>query len=345
MKQKIQDQKKKRQHGDGTTREEISAVQTKEDGTYEIKVYEPGLYDIKLSKKGYLNTRIIEIEVGEKDDIVEVEEQALVAGDVAVDGEIEIDDLVDINDNYGVEVTEENKEEKSIFDLNEDGKIDLLDRVILKKNYGKIAEEIKWVKPNRRRRKMLEEDGTENETLEDENQDVLTSDLSHLNSQQDISVITDENGTVLLTRLEEKYLILPMTCEYKITSEYGKRIHPITGEEKLHAGIDLVGEHHTEILTIAEGTVTYAGEQNGYGNCIEIKHNVNGKTIYSFYAHLSKIEVKVGEKVEAGDIIGLEGGAKTDPNPGTSTGHHLHFEIRTASGSGHSIDPRKYIDF
>ena len=253
--------------------------------------------------------------------------------------------MVDINDNYGVEVTEENKEEKSIFDLNEDGKIDLLDRVILKKNYGKIAEEIKWVKPNRRKRKMLEEDGTENEALEHENQDVLTSDISNLNSQQDISVITDENGTVLLTRLEEKYLILPMTCEYKITSEYGKRIHPITGEEKLHAGIDLVGEHHTEILTIAEGTVTYAGEQNGYGNCIEIKHNVNGKTIYSFYAHLSKIEVKVGEKVEAGDIIGLEGGAKTDPNPGTSTGHHLHFEIRTASGSGHSIDPRKYIDF
>ena len=144
MKQKIQDQKKKRPHGDGTTREEISAVQTKEDGTYEIKVYEPGLYDIKLSKKGYLNTRIIEIEVGEKDGIVEVEEQALVAGDVAVDGEIEIDDLVDINDNYGVEVTEENKEEKSIFDLNEDGKIDMLDREILKKNYGKITEKIKW---------------------------------------------------------------------------------------------------------------------------------------------------------------------------------------------------------
>ncbi|MCI8833035.1 MAG: M23 family peptidase, partial [Clostridia bacterium] len=46
-----------------------------------------------------------------------------------------------------------------------------------------------------------------------------------------------------------------------------------------------------------------------------------------------------------GGIIGLEGGAKTDPNPGTSTGHHLHFEIRTASGNGHSIDPTKYIEF
>ena len=108
---------------------------------------------------------------------------------------------------------------------------------------------------------------------------------------------------------------------------------------------DLVGEHHTEILTIADGVVTYAGVQNGYGNCVEIKHNINGKTLYSFYAHLSKIEVKVGQKVEAGEIIGLEGGAETDPNHGTSTGHHLHFEIRTASGSGHSINPNDYIEF
>ena len=127
------------------TKEEISTVETQEDGTYEIKVYEPGLYDVKITKPGYLNTRIIDIEVGEKDGIIEIEKQALVAGDVAESGEIEIDDLVDLNDNYGIEVTEENKEEKSKYDLNEDGKIDILDREILKKNYGKIAEEIKWV--------------------------------------------------------------------------------------------------------------------------------------------------------------------------------------------------------
>ena len=143
------------QHGN-ETKEEISTVETQEDGTYEIKVYEPGLYDVKITKPGYLNTRIIDIEVGEKDGIIEIEKQALVAGDVAESGEIEIDDLVDINDNYGVDITEENKEEKSIFDLNEDGKIDMLDRVILKKNYGRIAEEIKWVKPSKKKGKMLE---------------------------------------------------------------------------------------------------------------------------------------------------------------------------------------------
>lgn len=325
-------------HGNGTTSEIITNVKTQEDGTYEIKVYEPGLYDLEITKLGYLNIKIINIEVGEKDDIIEVEEQTLIAGDVAVSGEIEIDDLVDLNENIGEEITEENKETKSIFDLNEDGTIDMLDRVILKKNYGKIAEPIQWVKPNRRRRKMSEED----ETAEDVGENEYTISTT---DNTDISVITSSNGEVLVTRLEEKYLVLPITCDYKISSNYGYRIHPTTGEEKLHSGIDLVGTHHTEILTIADGEVTYAGVQNGYGNCIEIKHIVNGQTLYSFYAHLSRIDVKVGEKVGAGDVIGLEGGAETDPNHGTSTGHHLHFEIRTDSGSGHSVNPNDYIEF
>lgn len=70
----------------------------------------------------------------------------------------------------------------------------------------------------------------------------------------------------------------------------------------------------------------------GYGNCVEVEHNVDGETFYSFYAHLSRIDVTEGEQIPQGSIIGLEGGdPNTDPNPGDSTGHHLHFEIRTAS--------------
>ena len=334
-------------HGNGTAREIISTGQTNEDGTYEIKVYEPGLYDLEITKLGYLDTKIVDIEVGETDDIIEVEEQVLIAGDVAQDGEIEIDDLVDMNENVGEEITEENKETKLIYDLNEDGTIDMIDRVILKKNYGKIAEPIQWVKPKGRKRKSDGEDpeDEDNNALEYSGPDDLTSDDSPLTSQYDLSYITSDDGTILLTRMEMNNLICPIAGEYRISSNYGKRIHPTTGEEKLHAGIDLSGEHHTEILSIAEGEVTFAGVQNGYGNCIEIKHIVNGETIYSFYAHLSRIDVKVGEKVKAGEVIGLEGGAETDPNHGTSTGHHLHFEIRTASGSGHRIDPTEYINF
>ena len=122
-----------------------------------------------------------------------------------------------------------------------------------------------------------------------------------------------------------------------ITSGYGMRTSPYYG---MHTGIDIVGIHHDNIRTIENGIVTFAGTQDGYGYCIEIKHD----NYFSFYAHLSQINVNIGDTVYKGDIIGIEGGDPVyDPNPGISTGHHLHFEIRTSSGTGHDIDPTLYI--
>ena len=283
-----------------TTEEAIKQVETKEDGSYEIDIEEVGNYKIAVTKDGYLSYTVTGIEV-KAGDIIELENYDLIAGDVIESGQIEIDDLVKINENYGEIIEEGNKEEKGIYDLNEDGVVDKLDRNILKKNYVKKAETVKWVNPN--------------------------------------------EVTVMSLRRAVDY-ILPISCEYVISSEYGERIHPITGEESFHSGIDIVGEHHTEILAVAGGEVTYAGVQSGYGNCIEIKHEINGETIYSFYAHLSRIDVEKGEKVEQGEVIGLEGGEPgVDENAGNSTGHHLHFELRTKSGSGNSINPRKYIEF
>ena len=269
-------------------------VQTNPDGSYEI-VLEPGVYDVVFTKPGYLSHRVTKIDItdglGATLDTVE-----MLGGDVVGDGEIEIDDLVDMNDNYGQVTTGKEK-----FDLNGDGVVNSLDRNILKKNYGKINTEEEWVDP-------------------------------------------DAIATMSLRNVSKDF-ILPMTCEYVITSEYGERIHPITGETSFHSGIDIVGTHHTEILAVADGEVTYAGVQSGYGNCIEVKHIINGEVIYSFYAHLSRIDVQVGDTVSQGQVIGLEGGASTDPNPGTSTGHHLHFELRSTSGSGHSLNPNNYMEF
>lgn len=122
-----------------------------------------------------------------------------------------------------------------------------------------------------------------------------------------------------------------------ITSEYGMRTYPYYG---MHTGIDISGIHHDNIRSIQDGIVTFAGSQNGYGYCVEIMH----EDYYSFYAHLSQINVNVGDGVLKGQIIGIEGGdPNSDPNPGISTGHHLHFEIRTASGYGNSINPIDYI--
>jgi murein DD-endopeptidase MepM/ murein hydrolase activator NlpD len=129
----------------------------------------------------------------------------------------------------------------------------------------------------------------------------------------------------MTTEVED--FILPLDEGYEITSEYGERIHPISGEISFHSGIDMAGEHLGNIYAVAGGEVTYAGVQSGYGNCVEIKHEVNGETVYSFYAHLAEIDVEVGDIVSQGDVIGLQGGAATDPNPGTSTGTHLHFEM------------------
>ena len=126
-----------------------------------------------------------------------------------------------------------------------------------------------------------------------------------------------------------------------ITSNYGYRNDPISGKYSKHTGIDISGIHHDNVRSIDDGIVTFAGSQNGYGYCIEIKH----KNYYSFYAHLSKIKVKQNSVINKGDIIGIEGGDPySDPNPGYSTGHHLNFEIRKDSEYSKDINPRNYIN-
>ena len=299
-------------------RQVIDKVETEDDGSFIVKLQAVDKYDILVVKQGYLNYRVTDIEVtkGEK---IDLDEYSLIAGDIIKTDEIEIDDLVTLNDSFGVTITDANKPTNGICDLNEDGIVNSLDRNILKTNYGKTAETVKWTNPNAMALMMSIDEGIEAQSIES----------------------VDKQGEADL----KKDYILPMTCDYVISSNYGNRVHPVTGETKLHSGIDIVGTHHTQILSVADGEVTYAGVQSGYGNCIEIKHTVNGVTVYSFYAHLSQIDVSLGDIVSQGDVIGLEGGAESDPNHGTSTGHHLHFEIRSASGSGNSLDPNEYIKF
>ncbi len=129
-----------------------------------------------------------------------------------------------------------------------------------------------------------------------------------------------------------------------ITAEYGMYDPWNTGVQSKHTGIDLSGIHRDNVLAVEKGEVVFAGIQKGYGNCIELRHNIDGIEIYTFYAHLSMIGVKEGQLVEQGYIIGKEGGDPyTDLNAGNSTGHHLHFEVRTKSGYGNDINPKKYI--
>lgn len=138
----------------------------------------------------------------------------------------------------------------------------------------------------------------------------------------------------------------PLPCQTSvITSEYGERTHPVRGTADFHTGIDFATEWHSEISSIADGKVAAVGVHPDYGRYILIQH----EEFYSFYAHLSTYYVSRGQQVEKQQIIALEGGQPLgedfsgDTLAGTSTGHHLHFEIRLSADASSHINPSQFV--
>ncbi|MGR9048201.1 murein hydrolase activator EnvC family protein [Halobacillus faecis] len=126
------------------------------------------------------------------------------------------------------------------------------------------------------------------------------------------------------------------------TSEFDRnRIHPITGEPKLHSGIDLAAGGTIPIRAAADGTVIRANYSSSYGNVVMISHRINGQTFTTVYAHMrSTPAVSAGQSVSRGQFLGNMG------STGASTGQHLHFEIHEGSWNGarsNSVNPRKYL--
>lgn len=126
--------------------------------------------------------------------------------------------------------------------------------------------------------------------------------------------------------LRKAFLASPLEFT-RMSSGYGTRVHPITNDRRAHKGIDYAAPTGTPIRTVGDGVVEFAGTQRGYGNVIEIKHR-DGKS--TLFAHLSRIDVQKGQKVEQGSLIGAVG------STGFSTGPHLHFEFRV---DGEHRDP------
>ncbi len=116
-----------------------------------------------------------------------------------------------------------------------------------------------------------------------------------------------------------------------ITSRFGVRLDPFLGTPAMHTGIDFRAPIGYPARVTADGTVTMAGYNGGYGNMVEVDH---GNGITTRYGHLSKIEVKVGQIVSKGTVLGRTG------STGRSTGPHLHYEVRV---DGEAIDPMQYI--
>ncbi|MEA5488281.1 MULTISPECIES: peptidoglycan DD-metalloendopeptidase family protein [Pseudanabaena] len=125
---------------------------------------------------------------------------------------------------------------------------------------------------------------------------------------------------------------LPVTGA-AISSGFGWRVHPITGERKLHKGVDFAAPTGTPIFAAASGVVTYAGWSNGgYGNVVELRHENGALTLY---AHANRVFVSKGQVVSKGQAIAEVG------STGRSTGPHLHFEIQPDGRT--AVDPMDYL--
>ncbi len=123
----------------------------------------------------------------------------------------------------------------------------------------------------------------------------------------------------------------PVRDAVRFTSGFGTRRDPKTGGRRMHNGADFAGAQGTDIFATADGVVTHAGWQSGFGRLVKIKHAFGIETLY---AHNTKIRVKVGQRVSRGDHIADMG------STGRSTGTHLHYEVRV---NGKPVNPMTYI--
>lgn len=125
---------------------------------------------------------------------------------------------------------------------------------------------------------------------------------------------------------QRSFLASPMEFS-RVTSGFAMRFHPILQTWKAHLGVDYGAPTGTPVRTVGDGVVDFAGWQNGYGNVVQITHSGDRRTVY---AHMSRIDVRKGEKVDQGERIGAVGAT------GWATGPHLHFEFRV---NGQVKDP------
>ncbi len=155
--------------------------------------------------------------------------------------------------------------------------------------------------------------------------------IRQLEGRNQMAQMTESGlGADLSSRIDHEVgesLLIP---QGRVTSGYGMRPDPFTGEQKFHEGIDFAFEYGSPIHAAGDGEVMFSGESKGYGKMLILRHPDGVETLYG---HNSDNLVKVGDKVKAGDIIGRTG------DTGRSTGPHLHFEIRR---EGRPVNPGNY---
>jgi murein DD-endopeptidase MepM/ murein hydrolase activator NlpD len=117
----------------------------------------------------------------------------------------------------------------------------------------------------------------------------------------------------------------------RVTSHYGSRLDPFNGDREMHFGLDIAGLYGSAVVTPGDGVVIYAQRKAAYGNLIIINH---ADGITTRHGHLSRYNVRVGQTVRRGDVIGFVG------NTGRTTAPHLHYEVRS---NDRPVNPRNYL--
>lgn len=159
------------------------------------------------------------------------------------------------------------------------------------------------------------------------------------NSEPAAELSPEEAYSLYNDRLEDILAGIAFTpigypANFIMNSRFGYRSDPVRrGRVEFHPGIDFKGRRGDAVKSTADGKVIIAGWFQGYGKCVKIRHKNNLETLYG---HLSKVNVKEGQMVNTGQVIGLVG------STGHSTGNHLHYEVRK---NGKPVNPGSYLTF
>jgi murein DD-endopeptidase MepM/ murein hydrolase activator NlpD len=162
----------------------------------------------------------------------------------------------------------------------------------------------------------------------------LIANNQYPSNAKEIALDKNNEGNSIIVKIHENEppTVYPVKGDFPIVSTFGKREHPIHKIPVFHKGIDIKAPIGTTVVATSDGIIEKIQlKKSGYGKHIVIKHD---NTFKSMYAHLSTVDVKIGDKVKAGDKIGEVG------NSGSSISPHLHYEVIK---EGEKVNPEDYV--
>jgi len=161
----------------------------------------------------------------------------------------------------------------------------------------------------------------------------MDQDLSQLRSDAATQELSFEELTEAMKDRRSLWASTPSIWPVRgwLTSGFGNRISPFTGSVMMHNGIDVASRRDTPVMASAGAVVSYEGFDSGLGKVVKLNHGYGMQTVYG---HLAKVNVRIGQKVKRGDVIGFVG------NTGLSTGPHLHYEVFV---NNVPVNPLRYI--